>query len=190
VLARPKRQLFVAALLAYTIVLYPVLRLSGIFPVARILEAVSSVQTDRADSLAVRFRNEDALLARARDRILFGWGEYDRNAVHDEEGEKTSVLDGHWIIRLSINGIVGFITAFAPLLIPVLWARRLLPTIAGDKDQRVVAGVAFLLTLLAMDLIPNGLYAYYPYFIAGALTRRLRDLRAEGLERKPVPEVA
>jgi sulfur transfer protein SufE len=65
-----------------------------------------------------------------------------------------------------------------------------LPTIAGDKDQRVVAGVAFLLTLLAMDLIPNGLYAYYPYFIAGALTRRLRDLRAEGLERKPVPEVA
>jgi hypothetical protein len=189
-LARPKRQLFVAMLLAYTIVLYPALRMSGIFPVGRILEAAGSVQTERADSLAVRFQNEDALLAHARDRIFFGWGEYDRNAVHDEEGEKTSVLDGYWIIQLSINGIVGFITAFAPLLIPVLWARRLLPTIAGDKDQRVVAGVAFLLTLLTLDLLPNGLLACYPYFIAGALTRRLRELRAEARERKLVPEAA
>jgi hypothetical protein len=122
--------------------------------------------------------------------MLFGWGEYDRNTVHTEEGEKTSVLDGHWIIRLSINGVVGFITAFAPLLIPVLWARRLLPTIAGDKDQRVVAGVAFLLTLLALDLIPNGLFACYPYFIAGALTRRLRELRTVAKERELVPEAA
>ncbi len=189
-LARPKRQLFVAALLAYTIVLYPVLRLSGIFPVARILDAAGSVEADRASSLAVRFENEDALLARARERMLFGWGEYDRSTVHDEEGQKTSVLDGYWIIRLSMNGIVGFITAFAPLLIPVLWARRLLPTIGSDKDQRLVAGVALLLTLLALDLIPNGLFAYYPYFIAGALTRRLRELRAEAQERELVPEAA
>jgi hypothetical protein len=183
-LARPKRQLLVAAALASIIVLYPVLRLSGVFPVARILEAAGAVQSERANSLAFRFNNEDALLARARERILFGWGEYDRSAVFDENGRKTSILDGQWIIRLSMNGIVGFLTAFAPLLIPVLWARRRLSSFTDEKDQRMVAGVAFMLTILTLDLIPNGLWAFYPYLIAGALTRRLRELKAEARQRE------
>ena len=124
------------------------------------------------------------MLARARERILFGWGEYDRSAVFDENGRKTSILDGQWIIRLSMNGIVGFLTAFAPLLIPVLWARRRLSSFTDEKDQRMVAGVAFMLTILTLDLIPNGLWAFYPYLIAGALTRRLRELKAEARQRE------
>ena len=188
-LGKPKRQLFVAALLAASIVLYPALRLFDVVPVARILGAVGAVQTDRAESLAFRFNNEDAVLARTRERMLFGWGEYDRNGIHDEDGQKISVLDGYWIIRLSVNGIVGFITAFAPLLIPVLWARRLLPAMAREREQRLVAGVAVLLTLLVLDLIPNGLWAFYPYLIAGALTRRLRELKAEARERELAPVV-
>jgi hypothetical protein len=189
-LARPKRQLLVATVLASIIVLYPALRLSGVFPVGRILEAAGAVQSERADSLGVRFNNEDALLARARERILFGWGEYDRNAVHDEYGRKLSVFDGHWIIHLSVNGIVGFVAVFGPLLIPVLWAHRRLPSFTNEKDQWIVAGVALTLTLLTLDLIPNGLWAYYPYLIAGALTRRLRELKAEAQERELVPESA
>ena len=181
-LTKPKRQLLVAALLASIIVLYPALRLADLVPVGQILEAAGAVQTDRADSLAYRFSNEDAVLARTRKRIAFGWGEYDRNAIYDEEGRKISVLDGYWIIRLSMSGILGFITTFAPLLIPVLRARRLLPSVANEKDQWMVAGVALLLTFLSLDLIPNGLWAYYPYFIAGALTRRLRELRTEARE--------
>ena len=188
--AKPKRQLLVAALLAYIIGLYPALRLSGLVPVTQILDAVGSVQADRADSLRFRFRNEDELLAHTRERMLFGWGEYDRNAVHDEEGNKRSVFDGYWIIRLSINGIVGFITAFAPLLIPVLWAGRRLPTIRDEKDQWLVAGVALMLALLTLDMIPNGLLAYYPYFIAGALTRRLQRLRDETGDGQAVPQSA
>ena len=183
-LARPKRQLLVAALLASIIVLYPALRLFDVVPVARILEAAGAMQADRADSLAYRFNNEDAVLAHARERILFGWGEYDRNAVHDVDGQKISVLDGYWIIRLSINGVLGFITAFGPLLIPVLWARRRLSSFTRERDQWLVAGVAFTLTLITLDLIPNGLFAYSPYLIAGALTRRLRELKAEARERE------
>jgi len=187
-LVKPKRQVLVAALLAFAIVLYPALRSSGLFPVAPILEAAGAVQTDRADSLAFRFINEDALLARARQRIFFGWGEYDRNAIRDEAGRKSSVFDGYWIIRLSVNGIVGFIAAFGPLLIPVLWARRLMPSVAQENDQWIVAGMASLLTLLALDLIPNGLFAYYPYLIAGVLTRRLRELTTEARRRELEPE--
>ncbi len=189
-LTKPRRQLMVAALLAYIIVLYPALRISEIFPVTRVLEAVSAVEAGRADSLAFRFRNEDALLDRTRERIFFGWGEYDRNAVRDEEGNRQSVTDGHWIIMWSMNGIVGFVTTFAPLLIPVWWARRRLPGIRQEKDQRLVAGVALTLVLVTFDLIPNGLFACYPYFIAGALTRRLRQLRDEAREQQALPQAA
>ena len=188
ILARPKRQLFVAVALASLIVLYPLLRLTGVFPVTQILETAGAIQTDRADSLGFRFANEDALLARARQRILFGWGEYNRNLVHDADGRTRSVLDGYWIIRLGANGIVGFLTTFAPLLIPVLWARRRLSRLTSDKEQRLVAGAAFLLTFLALDFIPNGLWAAYPFFIAGALTRRLHETGAEATEAEPVAQ--
>ena len=179
---RPKRQLMVASWLAVVIVLYPALRLGGVFPAKQLLEAAGAVQSDRAESLAFRFENEDAVLERTRERILLGWGEYDRNAIFDEWGSKTSVLDGYWIIRLSENGIVGFATSLAPLLLPIWWSRRLLPKISDEKNQRLVAGLAFVLALLALDLIPNGLWAFYPFLIAGTLIRRLRDLTTPAAE--------
>ena len=185
-LARPKRQLLIAAILAWITVLYPLLRLSGIFPVASILDAAGAVQEERAGSLAFRFVNEEALLARARERIFFGWGEYGRNVVHDGDGKGLSVLDGHWIIRLSVNGLAGFITTFGPLLIPVFLARRRLSTLPDAKDKLVVAGVAVTLTMVTLDLIPNGLWACYPFLIAGALTRRMREAKAEQRERESV----
>jgi len=179
IFAKPKRQLQVAALLAWVTVLYPALRLSGVFPVGSILEAAGALQSERAGSLAFRFDNEDALLERARARILFGWGEYGRNVVHDEDGRSSTVLDGHWIIRLSVNGIVGFVTTFGPLLIPVLWARRRVKKMSNPRDRVAIAGMAFTLTVLSLDLIPNGLWACYPFFLAGALTRRIREVQTE-----------
>jgi len=148
------------------------------------LEAAGALQSERAGSLAFRFVNEDALLARARERIVFGWGEYGRNVVRDEEGKDQSVLDGHWIIRLGVNGIVGFVTTFGPLLIPVLWARRRLRNISNRGDQVAIAGVAFTLTILSLDLIPNGLWSCYSYLIAGVLTRGLRELGPRGEQRE------
>jgi hypothetical protein len=65
-----------------------------------------------------------------------------------------------------------------------------LPSIIDQKDQWIVAGVAFTLTLLTLDLIPNGMWACYPYLIAGALTRRVHELKAEARERELVPESA
>jgi len=186
---RPKRQLAIAAWLAAIIVLYPALRLGGLFPVTQLLEAAGAVQADRAESLAYRFGNEDRVLERTRKRIVLGWGEYDRNAVFSEWGERLSVLDGYWIIRLSTNGIVGFVASFAPLLLPIWWARRRLSAIAYEPDRRLVAGVAFVLTLLAVDLIPNGLWAYYPFLIAGALIRRLYEIGEEA-QRAELPQPA
>lgn len=187
---KPARQVVVASGVAAVILLYPALRLAGVFPVTQMLEAAGAVQTDRAGSLAYRFQNEDYALEHTRERIVFGWGEYDRNAIFSEWGSKLSVFDGYWIIRLSSNGIVGFIASFAPLLLPIWWTRRLLPTIPDEKDRRLVAGVAFVLALLALDLIPNGLWAFYPFLVAGALIRRLRDLKAKASGAEPAVAAA
>lgn len=188
-LSKPKRQLRVAVVLAWIVLCYPLLRLSGIFPVARMLDAFASVQAQRADSLAFRFRHEDALLARARERVLFGWGQYDRNLVHNDQGRVVSVTDGHWIICVSANGLAGFISNFAPLLIPVFLTRRHLALLADEKSKLVMAGLAFTLTILTVDLIPNGLWNSYPFLIGGALTRRSREAKAELGERESIVAV-
>jgi len=181
-LAKPKRQLLVAVILAWITLLYPLLRLSGVFPVASFLEAAGALQEERAGSLGVRFFNEDTLLARARERLLFGWGEYGRNIVRDQYGNSLSVLDGFWIIRLSMNGLVGFLSNFGPLLVPVFLTRRHLSRFAKDRDKVFMAGGAITLVLLTVDLIPNAMWASYPFMIAGALTRRLREAKAEPRE--------
>jgi hypothetical protein len=187
IFAKAKRRLQVAAFLASITVLYPALRLADVFPVGSMLEAAGALHSERAGSLAFRFLNEDALLERARQRIAFGWGEYGRNMVRDEDGRSVSVLDGHWIIRLSVNGIVGFVTTFGPLLIPVFWARRRLGSITDIQDQKDISGVAFMLTILCLDLIPNGLWASYPFLIAGALTRRIREIHSDQVASMPAP---
>jgi hypothetical protein len=145
------------------------------------LDAAGALQEDRRGSLAFRFANEDLLLAHARERLLFGWGTYGRNRVFDAAGRDISVTDGFWIIILGIAGLVGFLVAFGVLLWPVIWARRRLRNHGDDQDKRHLAGLALILALTAVDLIPNGLWCYYPYLFAGALMRRLRELPPTGV---------
>jgi len=162
------RQTF-AVVLAAGVLLYPAARAADLFPVTRILAAAGEVNADRQQSLLFRFANEDILLARARERIVFGWGEYNRSATFDELGRPDSVTDGHWIIMFGILGAVGFVAAFGMLLVPVFIARRRLRAIPEKVDRLVVSGTSLIIAVLAVDLIPNGLWADYPYLLAGAL---------------------
>jgi hypothetical protein len=174
-LTKPKRQLLLATVLAVAILAYPLLRASGIFPVSDLLDAAGALQEGRRDSLAFRFVNEDRLLARARERILFGWGTYGRGRVFDEAGRDISVTDGHWIIVLGMSGIAGFLVSFGVLLWPVAYARLRLRKHAYERSQRPLAGLALILALVTVDLIPNGLWSFYPYLLAGVLARGLRE---------------
>src|SRR5438874_13219940 len=82
---KPRTQLRVAALLAALICLYPSMRESTIFPTQTLIDAASSISTERGGSLGFRFTNEDLLLERARQRPYFGWGAYGRSSVLDPE---------------------------------------------------------------------------------------------------------
>jgi hypothetical protein len=123
-----------------------------------------------------RFSNENLLLAHARERIWFGWGN-GRNRVYDEAGEDISVTDGYWIIVLGIAGAAGFVAAFGSLLWPVIWARHRLGDRGDEPDRTHLAGLALIVALTAVDLIPNGGGSAIPYLVAGVLARRLRELK-------------
>jgi hypothetical protein len=177
---KPKWRLFVACVLAIVILLYPLLRSMNLFPVSNLLDAAGFIQKDREGSLRFRFSNEDALLAHARERIAFGWGEYRRNKVFDNSGQDTAITDGYWIIVIGTSGLAGFLGTFGMLLWPVVWTRRRLRDYGDRADKQILSGLALILALLTADLIPNGLWSYYPFFIAGSLTRRLRELEPTG----------
>ena len=183
-LSSPKRQLLLATVLAVGTIAYPVLRASGVFPVSELLDAAGALQEDRADSLAYRFKNEDLLLAHARERILFGWGTYNRNRVFDSEGRDMTVTDGLWIIELGMTGAVGFLVVFGALAWPVVWARHRLRKYGDRRERQNLTGLALIVALVAVDLIPNGLWGVYVYLVAGVLVRQLRDL---GTRSNPVP---
>jgi hypothetical protein len=166
----------VAIVLACFVLLYPVLRAADLFPVGKMLTAAGMVDADRQQSLLFRFENEDALLAKARERIMFGWGEFNRSAIFDDMARPFSVTDGHWIVLFGIAGAVGFVAAFAMVLAPVFVAGRRLRSIRGKRDRLLVSGTSFLIALIALDFIPNALWADYPYLLGGALLSVTRAL--------------
>jgi hypothetical protein len=170
----------IAAALAVLAVLYPALRSVGAIPTEALVGAATSLDPVRASSLEIRFVNEDALLDRAKERILFGWGTYGRSRVFDAYGQDRSVTDGWWIIQLGSRGVSGYLIDIGLLLIPVFLALKRFRAIATRADRVLVATLALVSALGVVELIPNGLFSYLPFFFSGALS---------GIVRKP-PEAS
>jgi hypothetical protein len=107
---------------------YLQLTTTGNFTPKQQAEIVSFVETnispDRAGSLETRFDNDYKLAEKARTKILFGWGGWGRNRVYayNWRGElvDTSITDTLWIITFGQHGLVGLISLFSALLLPVL----------------------------------------------------------------------
>lgn len=180
---KAKTMVTVAVVLAVIVFLYPVLRFTGAFPVEGILNASTSLfGADRSQSMEFRFRNEDLMLARARERPVFGWGSYGRNFVYDQYG-RNSIPDGYWILVLGNVGVAGFTAAFGLLLVPIVVTRKRWKTLFDEQDRRLMGGACLILAILAVDLIPNGMWGLYPYLLAGAITGALRGVRLQQQQR-------
>lgn len=163
------------ALLVFT---FPLLRGADVFPTDEIVDVFMGVSEERALSLWFRFDQEDQLLARGRERPFFGWGGFARQRIFDENGEDMSVTDGHWIIELGQRGVVGFVGMFGLLLWPVVQAYRARKRIADEGDRILVAALALIVAINAVDLLPNGLFSYLPYLYSGVLAGVLPALTA------------
>jgi len=169
VFAKPRKAQKMAMVLAAVVLAYPSLRQAGLFPTEQVVSAATSlVGAERAESMAFRFRNEDALTEKARERPWFGWGAYGRNVNYDENARPVSVTDGLWIIDLSMGGMMAFASLFGLLVIPIFLAAKRLGKLPPD-ETRLVSSLSLMVAVTAIDLLPNGLFSNYPYFLSGAL---------------------
>lgn len=192
-LTSPRLQLRVATLLAGLVMFYPMLRAYDWFPTDTLLEMARSISEDRAGSLAFRFNNEDITLHRALERPVFGWGGFDRIFIFDEEsGDELSTLDGAWLITYSASGLLGFVSRFGLLTWPVWLMFKRIRRVPVKTDQALLAALGVATAMVALDLLPNGMFTYFPHLFAGVLlgavrqlTRRDGALPARGSSQRP-----
>jgi hypothetical protein len=174
-LIKPRTQVRAGVIIAAVIFLYPVLRSTDLFPTQAVLTASGWLGADRAGSMQFRFENEDLLLARASERPWFGWGGYGRNLIyHPISGNNMSIIDGQWIVIYGNRGAIAMVAFYFVLLAPVAVAMRRLRRIEGRQEQIQIAGLALMVTISTVDLIPNGLFLTYPFFLSGALLGSVR----------------
>jgi hypothetical protein len=172
-LAAPKIQMWVAALLVSLALLYPLLRMTEIFPTQSLVDMAAAVNEPRAYSLQFRFEQEEALLQRASERPWFGWGRFGRNRVYKEDwqgvGVDTSVTDGRWIIIFGQFGVVGFLAEFGLLAIPTFRAARVLRLVASFPAGLYLAAISLILAVNMLDLLPNSALNPWTWLLAGSL---------------------
>ncbi len=177
---KARTQLRIAALGAALCVIYPASKLIDVFPRDQLVAIADDLAGEqRGSSLNDRFENDAMLIDRARVKLWFGWGDYGRNRVFNQQGKDLSVTDGYWIIQLGSRGLVGLTFMFALLLVPIFWAGRILKQVPDDTQRLLLSGLALVVLSYAFDLLPNGLYNQLPLFVAGGLARLCRELPRE-----------
>lgn len=172
---RSRAQLIVAAVAAAMVLLYPMARSSDIMPVDQIVELAESIDTSRAASLEFRIKNENAMLAKAEERPLFGWGGWGRSRVYSPSGEDVTTADGYWVIVFGVGGWTRYISEFGllamPLILLLIHARR-------KKIGMETSILALIMAGNMIDLLPNASVTPLSWLMAGALWGRL-ELGAE-----------
>jgi len=173
-----KKQLKIAVLLAMVTLLYPTMSIMKVFPHQQISElAESYLGLERAQSLVFRFENEVQLLDHARKRFFFGWGGWGRNRVYSKEtGGDISVTDGRWILSFGTAGFIGFIAEFGLLAIGIFKARAAAKLIKDNKELRLLAGHALLISIVMVDQLPNASLAPWLWLLAGMLLGRSEQI--------------
>ena len=177
IFARPRLQSAIVAFIAVVVLFYPMFRGAGLIPVREIYEITRSISEDRAQSFKFRLDNEDALLARANEKPISGWGSWGRNQLYDPEtGQMISVTDGMWVILIGIYGWPGYVAQFGLLTMPLLlYARRR----SAFGPSLITPGLVIVLSAVLIDLLPNAGLVPYVWMLAGALTGFVLKQKAE-----------
>ena len=133
----PRLQTRVAAVVALLAFSYPLARAVGLVPVDEINAFVlAKFGPDRAGSLSLRLSEEEYLMNRTLERVVFGWGGGARAFRLDPEtGENRSITDGLWALEFGSEGAVGYALFFGMLLYPVWRSRRALLKVPSRQDQ-------------------------------------------------------
>lgn len=157
--------------LSLVYVLYVALRVSGAWNGLELVTFTTNVfGADRGASIEVRVTNENALVGRASQRALFGWGGWGRSRITDAMGRDISVTDSQWVIRYGVNGLLGLAAAAATVIVPiVLLPRRIPPRFWLHPAVVAVPTLALVLALWMIDNTVNNMFNPIYLLVAGGL---------------------
>lgn len=168
-LASPKTAIRVAAAISAIVLLYPLLRGVGIIPATEMARFAASIDPERASSLIFRLNNEDALLAHAAARPVFGWGGWGRNLLFDPvTGGLLTITDGRWIIAIGVEGWFGYLGEFGLLTMPV-FVLALRVSRSTENISRYATAIALMLAANLADLILNATLVPLTWLLAGSI---------------------
>lgn len=154
---------------------------SGAYVSDQIVELLSKiVPKERLESLEFRFNNEELLSAKARERIVFGWGGYGRALLFRPDGSQLTIPDSLWINTFGPYGTVGLVSLFVAMLLPtfsLFWTRY--PARLWANRRVAPAAVVALMTALYMvdcviNAMTNPIYILAAGGIAGLVLKRER----------------
>ncbi|MFK7939704.1 MAG: hypothetical protein AB8B82_10010 [Roseovarius sp.] len=175
-------QLSIALGFAVLAVTYPMLRNFGVVPLDWILAQAEAVSPDRAQSLGYRFGNEEQLLERAKDKLMFGWGGWGRNLIREiETGQIITIPDGRWIITFGTYGWVGYLSEMGLLALPLVLLGLYARSYRVEAMSPLVSAVALILAITMVDMLLNDTLVPFVWLIAGAVLGYAERLRFEGV---------
>ena len=169
-----------AAVISVAFLAYPALKHFSATPVNKVIELVEPIAPDRASSFSFRVGHEAALLNRAFEKPLFGWGGWARARIFDDDGRDQSVTDGHWIIYLGERGWLGYLAFFGFLAVPVL---RLAHTAQRKEVPWPVMGITLVCAANFIEMIPNAALTPVSLLFFGAVAAFVQcDVVSESTE--------
>lgn len=169
--------------------LYYTVRITGLWSGEMLLDVIEAgLGKDRAWSLEFRFRNENLMIERARERPVIGWGGWGRALNVDSEQlmaagvRKKVVPDGLWIIAFGNTGSVGLAAVtLVVLLPPLLFLGRF--SVKDWLDPRIAPAAMFavLLSIYMIDCLANAMVNLIYIVAMGGLTAAVPDRSRRGV---------
>jgi len=153
--------------------------MADVFPTNELVKFASVFSDERAASLEFRFEQENQLLDRASERLLFGWGRYGRSRVYSEdaEGKDVSITDGLWILTFGSFGIVGFLAQFGLLTLPVFRLLSAFKFIESTREKILVSMLGLIVALSVVEQLPNASMNAWTWLLVGSLLGSVERLQ-------------
>ena len=174
-----RTQLRVALVLMLMAVIYPVLKGNNMVPERALLQQAYEISPERAGSLLFRLENERILLERAERKPLLGWGSFGRNLIYGGDGRLLTVPDGRWVIVFGTYGWVGYLAEFGLLSLPLFLLLLRIRGVPSASLPPWLGGVALILAINMIDMLPNATLTPLTWLTAGALLGYAQTVRVQ-----------
>lgn len=148
-------------------------RISGVISTEFLVDTAQGVVNEkRVHSFEARLEQEDALMGRAHEHFLYGWGGYGRGNVSDDNGDSVKVLDALWLITFMTYGGLGLVSLYSGMLsapYTILRKYKQLKEKNSPNNMMLPVLLSLVVIIFMIDQLMNGMVNPIYIFISGSL---------------------